>query len=80
MSSVIKPGSGGGGSLATITPGTSADLAVAVTDETGTGKAVFATSPDLITPNLGAATATSINNATISPAYNLYLQSTYGGL
>lgn len=30
------------------------------TDETGTGSAVFATSPSLVTPNLGAASATTI--------------------
>jgi hypothetical protein len=38
----------------------SANLAAAVTDETGTGVLVFATSPTLTTPNIGAATATSI--------------------
>lgn len=38
----------------------SANLASAVTDETGTGALVFATSPTLVTPVLGAATATSI--------------------
>lgn len=56
--------------LATTTPGTgiatflatpsSANLISAVTDETGTGALVFATSPTLVTPNLGVATATSI--------------------
>ena len=39
---------------------TSAQLATALTDETGTGSAVFATSPVLVTPSLGIATATSI--------------------
>ena len=38
----------------------SSNLRGALTDETGTGFAVFATSPTLITPILGAATATSI--------------------
>jgi len=38
----------------------SANLASAVTDETGTGGLVFANSPTLVTPVLGAATATSI--------------------
>jgi len=38
----------------------SANLAAALTDETGTGSAVFATSPTLVTPVLGSATATSI--------------------
>jgi hypothetical protein len=41
----------------------SANLAAAVTDETGTGVLVFATSPTLVTPTLGAASATSIDNA-----------------
>jgi hypothetical protein len=39
---------------------TSANLAAAVTGETGTGALVFATSPALVTPDLGAATGTSV--------------------
>lgn len=42
----------------------SANLITAVTDETGTGSLVFATSPTLVTPNLGAATATSLQRGT----------------
>ena len=38
----------------------SANLATALTDETGSGANVFATSPVLVTPSLGIATATSI--------------------
>ena len=38
----------------------SANLAAAVSDETGSGALVFATSPTLVTPNLGAASATSL--------------------
>lgn len=38
----------------------SANLITAVTDETGTGSLVFATSPTLVTPTLGVATATSV--------------------
>jgi hypothetical protein len=38
----------------------SANLRSAVTDETGTGALVFATSPTLVTPTLGVATATSV--------------------
>lgn len=38
----------------------SANLRTAVTDETGSGALVFATSPTLVTPVLGAATATSV--------------------
>ena len=43
----------------------SAGLRAALSDETGTGSAVFATSPTLVTPVLGAATATTINGLTI---------------
>lgn len=42
---------------------TSAQLAGALTDETGSGSAVFATSPTLITPVLGAASASSLSNS-----------------
>lgn len=63
--------------LATTTPGTgvaawlatptSANLRTVVSDETGSGGGlVFATSPTLVTPVLGAATATSINNVAIT--------------
>jgi hypothetical protein len=53
--------SGLGANVATFlaTP-SSANLASAVTDETGSGSLVFATSPTLVTPVLGAASATSI--------------------
>ncbi len=40
--------------------GSSADLRGALTDETGTGAAVFANTPTLVTPALGAATGTSL--------------------
>jgi hypothetical protein len=43
----------------------SANLASALTDETGSGANVFANTPTLVTPVLGAATATSINGVTI---------------
>jgi hypothetical protein len=53
--------SGLGAGIATFlaTP-SSANLISAVTDETGTGALVFANTPTLVTPNIGAATATSI--------------------
>lgn len=53
--------SGLGAGVATFlaTP-SSANLASAVTGETGTGALVFATSPTLVTPTLGAATATTL--------------------
>lgn len=44
----------------------SAGLRGALSDETGTGALVFATSPSLVTPSLGVATATSINGMIIS--------------
>jgi hypothetical protein len=46
----------------------SSNLAAALTDETGSGAAVFATSPTLVTPTLGAASATSIE---VSGAVNV---------
>jgi hypothetical protein len=53
--------SGLGANVATfLTTPSSANLRSAVTDETGTGALVFATSPTLVTPVLGAASATSV--------------------
>ena len=53
--------SGLGSNVATFlaTP-SSANLAAALTDETGTGANVFANTPTLVTPNIGAATGTSL--------------------
>jgi hypothetical protein len=45
----------------------SANLAAAVTDETGTGSLVFATSPTLVTPALGTPTALVLTSATGLP-------------
>lgn len=45
---------------------TSAELAGVISDETGSGALVFATSPTLVTPTLGEATATSINKVAIT--------------
>lgn len=45
---------------------TSAQLAGVISDETGSGSLVFATSPTLVTPVLGVATATSINKMAIT--------------
>jgi len=42
----------------------STDLRTALTDETGTGSAVFATSPTLVTPALGTPSAAVLTNAT----------------
>jgi hypothetical protein len=48
------------GTATTLGSFSSANLSAALTDETGSGAAVFATSPTLVTPVLGAASATSI--------------------
>ena len=45
----------------------SANLRSALTDETGTGSAVFATSPALVTPDLGTPSAATLTNATGLP-------------
>lgn len=45
----------------------SSNLAAAVTDETGSGALVFATSPALTTPNLGTPSAATLTNATGLP-------------
>jgi len=41
-------------------PTTSAELAATISDETGTGALVFANTPTLVTPAIGAATGTSL--------------------
>jgi hypothetical protein len=60
--------SGLGTSVATFlaTP-TSANLAAALTNETGSGASVFATSPTLVTPALGTPSALVLTNATSLP-------------
>lgn len=45
---------------------TSAELRTIITDETGSGALVFATSPTLVTPTLGVATATSLTGDAIA--------------
>lgn len=46
---------------------TSAQIAAAVSDETGTGSLVFSTSPILTTPNLGTPSVLTLTNATGLP-------------
>jgi len=60
--------SGLGAGVATFlaTP-SSANLASAVTDETGTGSLVFANTPTLVTPNIGTPSAAVLTNATGLP-------------
>jgi hypothetical protein len=50
-----------------LTTPSSANLAAALTDETGTGAAVFATSPTLVTPILGTPTSGTLTNCTGLP-------------
>lgn len=50
-----------------LTTPTSANLAAAVTNETGSGALVFATSPTLVTPILGTPTSATLTNATGLP-------------
>ena len=64
---------GGGGDALTTNPlsqfaaTTSAQLRGVLSDETGTGAAVFATSPTLVTPILGTPTSGTLTNATGLP-------------
>lgn len=60
----LTPGAGIATWLATPS---SANLAAAVTGETGSGALVFATSPALTTPNLGTPSAATLTNATGLP-------------
>jgi len=46
----------------------SANLATAVTDETGSGALVFATSPTFVTPVLGTPTSGTLSNCTVDGA------------
>ena len=50
-----------------LTTPSSANLASAVTDETGSGALVFGTSPSLTTPDLGTPSAATLTNATGLP-------------
>jgi hypothetical protein len=74
-------GGGAGAAPATTTTGTgvltwlgtpsSANLAAAVTDETGSGSLVFATSPTLVTPVLGTPTSGTLSNCTVDGTYSV---------
>lgn len=54
----------GTGVLTFLATPTSANLAAALTDETGTGAAVFANTPTLVTPILGTPTSGTLTNCT----------------
>lgn len=64
VGSITGLGTGVGTFLATPS---SANLAAALTDETGSGAAVFATSPTLVTPLLGTPTSGVLTNCTGLP-------------
>lgn len=57
----------GAGVQTFLTTPSSANLRSAVTDETGSGSLVFATSPALTTPNLGVPSAVTLTNGTGLP-------------
>jgi hypothetical protein len=57
----VEYGGSGGSGLQSTDIDTSAEIAAIVTDETGTGALVLATSPTLVTPTLGVATATTLD-------------------
>ena len=52
------------GNLSQFGATTSAELATVISNETGTGNLVFATSPTLVTPDLGTPSAIVLTNAT----------------
>ena len=54
--------------LSALAATTSTELAGVISDETGSGSLVFATSPTLVTPNLGTPSAISLTNATNVPS------------
>ena len=54
------------GNLSQFAATTSAQLAGVISDETGSGALVFATSPTLVTPTLGVASATSVNKVVLT--------------
>ena len=60
---------------------TSAQLAAALTDETGSGANVFATSPTLVTPILGTPTSGNFSTGTFTwPTFNQNTSGTAAGL
>jgi len=63
----VAPGtiSTASGVLTWIGTPSSANLAAAMTDETGSGSLVFATSPTLVTPVLGTPTSGTLSNCTV---------------
>jgi len=62
----------GTGVAAFLATPSSANLASAVTNETGSGALVFATSPTLVTPNIGAASGTSLTLSGLTASYAVF--------
>jgi hypothetical protein len=56
-----------GDKLSVFTATTSAELSGVISDESGSGALVFATSPTLVTPTLGVASATSLSTSAATP-------------
>jgi hypothetical protein len=64
-----------------LTTPSSANLLAALTDETGTGANVFATSPTLVTPILGTPTSGNFSTGTFTwPTFNQNTSGTAAGL
>jgi len=59
---------------------TSAELAGVISDETGSGKLVFETSPTLVTPALGAATYTTLGGGAITTTDDVIVNADNKGL
>jgi hypothetical protein len=66
------------GNAAVLGSFTSAQLAAALTDETGSGAAVFATSPTLVTPALGTPSSGNLANCTFGAVAATSVTSTGG--
>lgn len=62
------------GTLAQFAATTSAQLASVISDETGSGALVFATSPSFTTPSLGVATAVTLNGVAFTPSTSATIQ------
>lgn len=65
FASAVTSASLGTGVATFLATPSSSNLAAAVTDETGSGSLVFATSPTLVTPVLGTPTSGNLSNCTV---------------
>jgi len=71
LTGMVTAGPGNGSQVASLGSFSSANLATALTDETGTGVVVFSTSPVLTTPNLGTPSAGVVTNLTGTASINI---------